>query len=298
MNRFFSALLYYGVLIPISVLPYPVLYRVSDALYYLMYYVVRYRKQTVLLNIQRSFPDKSQAEHIQIAKEFYRHFCDVAVESFKVFTITQKEVQQRMVFVNPEALDVYAQQNQSVIVVGGHYNNWELFAVAFDAPIKHQGVAIYKKLKNQYLDEKMRESRGKYGLRLISTRVVKEEFEKDKSTLTATIFAIDQAPKRDSGYWTMFLNQETSVAFGAEKYAREYNYPVVFGHIKKIKRGHYQFALTPLVNEPLRTAPGEISEQVTRMLEHDIIEAPAYWLWTHKRWKHKRPADMPLHRTL
>lgn len=295
MKHFFSALLYYGVLTPISRLPYPVLYGISNVLFYIMYYVVRYRKKTVLQNIQRSFPEKSSAEHHHIANAFYRHFCDVAVESFKVFTITQKEVQQRMVFVNPEVLDVYAQRNQSVIVTGGHYNNWELFAVAFDAPIKHQGVAIYRKLKNTYLDEKMRQSRGKYGLKLISTRTVKEDFEKDKDNLTATIFAIDQAPKRASGYWTMFLNQETDVAFGAEKYAREYNYPVVFGHIKKLKRGHYQFSLTPLVDEPRLTAPGEISERVTRLLERDILEAPQYWLWTHKRWKHKRPTSTPMY---
>jgi KDO2-lipid IV(A) lauroyltransferase len=293
--KLLSVLLYHGVLRPISFLPYRVLYGFSDVLFLLMYHVIGYRRKVVLRNIANSFPEKSTQEHEQIALAFYRHFCDVIMESFKVFSITEKEVQERMVFENPELLNSYFEKNRSVIIAGGHYNNWELFAVAVDAPMKHQAIAIYKKLKNDYLDKKMRESRGKYGLSMISTKIVKEVFDQEKENLTATIFAIDQSPSsKHKCYWTTFLNQETDVVFGAERYAKEYNYPVLFGHIEKLKRGYYRFRFTPVEDNPRQSPHGEIMEKLTQVLEKDIKEQPQYWLWTHRRWKRIRPEGIPL----
>lgn len=290
--KFFNALLYYCFIIPISLLPYKVLYAFSDGLFYLMYYVIKYRKAVVLKNISRSFPEKKPVEHTNIAKQFYRHFCDVILESFKIFTISEDEVKKRMIVVNPELFTPFYEQKRSIIFAGGHFNNWELFAVAINPPVKHQVIAIYKRLRNKYFDEKMRQSRGKFGLKLISTKVVKEEFETEKQNLTATIFAIDQSPsKANNCYWTTFLNQETAVAFGTEKYAKEYNYPVVFGHIEKVKRGFYQLKISLITAEPTEAAPGEIMEKLTKTLENDIIANPQYWLWTHKRWKLKKPSQ-------
>lgn len=291
-----SVLLYYGVLLPISLLPYRALYILSDGVYFLMYRVVGYRKKVVLSNIQKSFPNKTAKEHEQIASDFYRHFCDVIVESFKTFTITEQEALQRMKFVNPELLKPYAEANRSIILAGGHYNNWELFAVAIDSLMDHQAIAIYKKLKNNYLDEKMRATRGNFGLKMISTKIVKEEFEKERNNLTATIFASDQSPSSaKNAYWTTFLNQETAVIFGPEHYAKTYNYPIFYGRINKVKRGHYEFSFDLISDNPVEVPYGEITRQFTQHLERDIIKAPQYWLWTHKRWKKTRPAEIPLH---
>ena len=292
--NFFSRLLYYGVLVPISLLPYRILYFLSDITFVLVFYVVRYRQKLVLRNIQRSFPEKSAKEHYQISRAFYRHFCDIVVESFKNFTVSKEEVLKRMVLKNPEVLTPYVQRNQSIIIAGGHYNNWELFAVAIGPQLKHQPIAIYRKLKNAYMDRKMRESRSKYGLKMISTKVVKEEFAAEKNNLTATIFGFDQTPRRLSSFWMMFLNQETPVFMGTERYAKEYNYPIVFGRITKVKRGYYEFTFHPVNDEPRKAGEGEIMATLMRRLERDIQEAPPYWLWTHKRWKHKRAADIPL----
>lgn len=291
-----SALLYYGVFIPISLLPYRVLYVMSDGIYILMYHVVGYRKKVVLNNIRKSFPEKTDKEHKKIASDFYRHFCDVIVESFKTFTISEKEAMQRMKFGNPEILKPYAAENRSLILAGGHYNNWELFAVAIDSLMDHKAIAIYKQLKNNYLDEKMRSTRGKFGLKMISTKIVKEEFEKEKNNLTATIFATDQSPSSGkNAYWTTFLNQESAMIYGPERYAKEYNYPILYGRINKVKRGHYEFSFDLISDKPQETPYGEITEKITRHLEKDIRQAPQYWLWTHKRWKKTRPADVPLH---
>lgn len=285
-------LFYYGIIIPISRLPFPRLYGLSNFMYYVMYYVAGYRKTVVLKNIRNSFPEKTNAEHIQIAKKFYRHFCDLTLESLKVFTISEKDVHDRMVLKNPEVSDKFFDQGRSVIIAGGHYNNWELFAVAIDAMIKHKSIAIYKTLTSKYFDEKMRETRSKFGLRMISTKFVKEVFELEKENLTATIFGIDQSPPITAKcHWMTFLNQETGVLFGTEKYAKEFNYPVVFARINKEKRGYYSFEFFDVSDDPQKTAHGEITEKITRMLEQDIIDKPEFWLWSHKRWKHKRPSN-------
>jgi Kdo2-lipid IVA lauroyltransferase/acyltransferase len=279
-------LLYYLIIIPISLLPYPLLYGVSDLLFFLFYYLIGYRKKTVLQNIQRSFPAKTPAEQSEIVK----HFCDLILESLKVFTISDKEVKERMVFKNPELVNRYFERGQSMILAGGHYNNWELFAVGIDAAIKHPAIAIYKPLSNPFFDKKMRMTRGKYGLRMISTKAVKEVMDEEKSNLSMTIFGIDQSPGNPAKcYWTTFLNQDTGVLFGAEKYAKEYNYPVVFGHITKEKRGFYTFEFIEVSDHPRDTRFGEITEKVTRLIEADILQKPEHWLWSHKRWKHTRP---------
>jgi KDO2-lipid IV(A) lauroyltransferase len=283
-----NSLLYYLVIIPVSLLPFPLLYGLSDFLFVLFYYVLGYRKKVVLGNIQRSFPEKSHKEHLQISKKFYRHFCDLILESLKTFTISEKEVLKRVTCKNPEVINKYYDRQQSVIVAGGHYNNWEIFAVAINALIKHKAIGIYKPLSNLYFDKKMRDTRSKYGLYMISTKIVKQVFEQEADNLTAIIFAIDQSPSNPkSAHWMKFLNQDTAVLFGTEKYAKEYNYPVVYGRINKEKRGYYSFELFEVTDQPASTAHGEITEKITHLLEKDIRNIPQYWLWSHRRWKHK-----------
>lgn len=276
---------------PISYLPYPVLYVLSDGLYLLVYKLVGYRRKVVIQNITNSFPEKSHQEHMQIVRAFYHHFCDLVVESLKVFTISEAEVKQRMKLLNPEFSDRFFDKGQSVIIAGGHYNNWELFAVAIDSEIKHQTVALYKTLKNKFFDEKMRATRSKYGLIMTSTKKAKEEFEKSDG-LKAIIFGFDQSPSRSNNcYWGTFLNQDTPMIFGVEKYAKEYDFPVLFLRINKVKRGHYTYEYIEAIEEPRKTGYGEITRRINQLLEQDIIAKPPYYLWSHKRWKHKRPAD-------
>lgn len=287
-------LLYYLVIIPISLLPFPLLYLLSDFLYVVFYYIVGYRKKVIIGNIERSFPEKTNKEHIAIAKKFYKHFCDLILESLKTFTISESQVRKRVVCKNPEMLDKYFDQKRSVIIAGGHYNNWELFAVGFDAPLKHQAVGIYMPLSNKFFDKKMRVTRSRYGLYMISTKIVKRVFEEEarKNNLTATVFAIDQSPSnRNNCYWMEFLNQDTGVLFGVEKFAKDYNQVVVYGRINKEKRGHYSFEFFEVTETPRETAYGEITEIVTKALEKDIRALPEYWLWSHRRWKHKRPEN-------
>lgn len=289
--RLLNSLFYYGFLIPVSYLPYPVLYFLSDGLYVVIYKMIGYRKQVVIKNIVNSFPEKTTEEHLQIEKKFYCHLCDLIVESIKVFTISEKEVLKRMKILNPEFINRFYDQGKSVILAGGHYNNWELFAVAIDAPLKHKAVAIYKPLSNAFFDKRMRDTRSRYGLKMISTKVTKDEFEK-KDDLRVIIFGVDQFPGNHKNcYWANFLNQDTAMIFGAEKYAKEYNYPVLSGRINKVRRGYYTFEFTDAIETPVATSYGEITEKINYLLEQDIIALPQFWLWSHKRWKLPRPVE-------
>ena len=213
--RLLNHLLYYGIIIPISLLPFRVLYIVSDGLYWILYRAVGYRKKVVQQNMRNSFPNKTDDEIEQLTRLFYRHFCDLVLESLKVFSISQKDANERMHFKNPEVVNQYAGQNRSVMLAGGHLNNWELFAVAVPGLIEHKAVALYKPMTSAYFDQRMRESRGKFGLQLISTKNAKEYFETIPEKPTATIFGADQSPPNPSKcYWTTFLSQDTGVLFG------------------------------------------------------------------------------------
>ncbi len=290
--RLLNAILFYGIIMPISYLPYPALYALSDGLFIFIYRIFGYRKKVVVQNIVNSFPDKSRQEHKQIVHDFYHHFCDLLVESLKAFTMSEADVRQRVKLINSEYIDHFYDQGKSVIIATGHYNNWELLAVALNLEIKHQAVAIYQALKNKFFDEKMQSSRGKFGLILTSTKVARQEFEKGEG-LIAVAFAFDQSPgKSNRCYWGRFLNQDTPMTFGAEKYAKDYDMPVLFMHLSKVKRGHYVYEFSDAIEDPRNTGHGEITQKINALLEQDIIAKPQYYLWSHKRWKYKRPVDL------
>lgn len=286
-------LLYYLVIAPLSRLPFMVLYRISDLLFLVMYHVFPYRKDVVMHNLRNSFPEKNEDELIMISKKFFRHFCDLIIESVKTFSISEKEVKKRIVCLNPEVANRHFAVGRSIVMIGGHYNNWELFAVGIDSQINHDCVGIYKPLSDKFMDKIMKKTRQQFGLQMLPTKEVKDFFAREKKRLTCTIFALDQSPSNiHQCHWMKFLNQDTAVVFGAEKYAREYNYPVVFGHLEKVKRGHYTFEMTEITADPGQMKPAEITEKATQLLERAIMNKPEFWLWTHKRWKHKRPDAM------
>ncbi len=240
-------------------------------------------------NLMCAFPSKTPRERRQIASRFYRYFYDLIFESIRIFSISEKEATARFKVVNPEALIPLAQANQSAILTGGHYTNWELFAVATNPQITHQLLGIYTPLTNRFMERKFSASRSRFGLQLVPKKELKEVLENTKDLLAISTFAIDQSPRKDQkAYWMQFLGNETAVHFGAEKYARAYNYPVVYGRSLRVKRGYYELTFELLTENPSTTKEGEITEKNTRRLEQQILEAPEYWLWTHKRWKLKK----------
>ena len=277
----------------ISVLPFAVLYLFSDLLFLILFRCVGYRKKVVRQNLRNAFPGKTDEEINVICKAFYHNLCDFMVETFKILTISKKGILERCKF-NPESLAVfskYADEGKSVIIVMGHMGNWEWAGHPFSLLCRQRLVVLYHPLANKYFDRLMYRMRGRFGTRMIPMKTAFKHMLAHKNELTATVFISDQTPMPENAYWTTFLNQDTPVFKGTEVIAKKMNLPVVYCCVKKVKRGYYEMFTETLVENPAATGDGEISEMHTRRLERDIIAQPESWLWSHKRWKYKKPVN-------
>jgi len=278
----------------ISLLPFPVFYLFSDFIFFLLYHVFGYRKQVVYDNLRNSFPEKTDAEIKQIRKRFYKYLCDLTLETFKTLTISKAEASRRC-SITPESVEIFDRfyrEQKSVIIVMGHFGNWEWAGNTFSLNCQHQLYVIYHPLTNKYFDDLIYRMRTRFGTKLIPMRDTYRDMVKFKDELNATAFIADQTPSPDNAYWTTFLNQDTPVFRGTEMIARKVNYPVVYASVKRKRRGYYEITAETLFENPRSTKDGEISEAHTRKLEQEIIAQPEIWLWSHKRWKHKRKADV------
>jgi len=272
------------------------LYIISDLIFFLIYYVVGYRKKVVMQNLKKSFPVNGKRENKRIARKFYRQFCDTLIEGIKGLTMSREDIHERMYNRNPKLLDKYFNQGKSVIITTGHYYSWEWWFLGIDMPVRHKIVLIYKELSNRYLEEKLKFIRSSFGVLPLPFQDVRSFFKDHENGTYGYIFGSDQAPhKANKAYWTWFLNQETPVAFGAEKFAVEKDIPVVFCRINKIRRGFYEFEYIDIESEPTKTNYGDITKKYTAILEETINHDPVGWLWTHKRWKREKPAGMEVH---
>ncbi|HRD37490.1 MAG TPA: lysophospholipid acyltransferase family protein [Bacteroidia bacterium] len=276
----------------ISIIPFPLFYGVSDFFFVLLYYVIGYRKKVVYQNLKNSFPEKTHEELKTIERKFYRYLCDLFLETFKTLTISKKEAINRCAFTQ-QTTDLFNKLNdekKSCIIVMGHYGNWEWAGNTFSLLLKQQLYVIYHPLTNKQFNNLMYKMRTRFGNKLYAMREVMREMIKNRNEINATAFIADQTPPPEGAYWTTFLNQDTPVFVGTEKIAQKLNYPIVYVTVSRPKRGHYLVNAEILVNEPKSTKEGEISELHTRRLEEDIKKQPEIWLWSHRRWKHKRPA--------
>ncbi|MFP4025282.1 MAG: lysophospholipid acyltransferase family protein [Thiohalospira sp.] len=273
----------------IAIIPFWFLYQFSNLLAFLFYYLFQYRKKVILTNLRNSFPEKSEKEIKKIARKTYRNLTDIIIESIKGFTISEKQIKKRFKIVNPEILNEYFYNGQSVIGVTGHYGNWEWGAIAGSLQIKHKAIAIYKPLTNKYIDRFLKRIRAENGTLLKSIYKTSETFKKYKNQVCIFILVADQSPSTiKKAYWVDFLNQDTACLHGPEKHARNNNYPLIFLKIQRIKRGYYELTAEKLIEKPDDTNEGEITQTYMHKLEEIIKEKPENWLWSHKRWKRKR----------
>jgi len=258
--------------------------------YLIVYRGFGYRKKVVLENLKKSFPEKSEEEINLICKRFYHYLCDFMVETFKILTISKKGIVKHCRF-HPDSLALFnrlAEEKKSAIMVMGHVGNWEWAGHPFTLLCKQQLYVLYHPVKNKYFDKLMLDMRSRFGTKMLTMRSAYKEMVAHRNELTVTVFIADQTPQPDGAYWTTFLNQDTPVFKGTETIAKKLNMPVVYSYIRRVKRGYYEMASEMLVEDPAAMADGEISELHTRRLEQDIKANPEIWLWTHRRWKHKR----------
>lgn len=278
-------------------LPFWVLWGIADISYVLLYYVLGYRRKVVMTNLQNSFPEKSREELKHIAKKFYRHLSDLGLETVKLSAITEKELDQRIILHHPEYLEDYYRQGKSVILLGMHYNNWE-WATSFQRMMNAQALIVYNPVrKNKVLERFMLNARERFGAQSLQVNLsVRTALQFNEAGRPRVLVLLaDQTPPANSQFWTTFLNQETAFFAGPMKIASKTNQPVMLSHIRKTGRSKYEIFLYKLVENPAEMKPEEISMTYIRKLEQIIREEPAYWLWSHRRWKHKRPENIELY---
>lgn len=267
------------------------MYIVSDGFYFLVYYIIGYRKAVVLENMRKSFPGKSEAELKSLSKKFYRYFCDVFLETFKTLTISKSTMLKHCSLDadSEQFLQKLAEEKQSIILVMGHKGNWEWGGNAFSLSCQHQLYVIYHPLANKYFNGLMYRMRTRFGTKLIAMNDTFREMVKHKHELTATAFIADQTPQPDHAYWTNFLYQDTPVFLGTERIATKLKRPVLYLTVRREKRGYYKIMVDQEgLMLPENYSEGKLTEAHTRKLENDIYDQPETWLWSHRRWKHKR----------
>ncbi len=273
----------------LGILPVRLVYIFSDFLAFLLFYVVKYRKKVVFNNLRNSFPEKNETEISKIAKKFYQHLCDIMVETFKAFSFSDAEMIKRYKVSNQEILTPYFAKNQNIILSAGHYGNWEWATQSVGFQTDFQLITLYKPLSNSLIDKYLREQRRSRKVEVVSISETRKVFSDSYEKPAGFVMAADQSPSNlKRAFWVKFLNQDTACLHGVESYAKLYNLPVFFCNIQREKRGFYTVTLSLLVENPQDTKDGEISQIYLSALEKIILEKPENYLWSHRRWKHKR----------
>jgi Kdo2-lipid IVA lauroyltransferase/acyltransferase len=269
-------------------LPLSVLYWLADFAYIIVYKLIGYREDVVYENLAKAFPEKSDAERKEIARKFYHFMTDLMVEILWCFSLSEKRIRHRFKVINPELLDEFYDAGKSVVLVLAHYSSWEMVLSSLNLFVKHRVATIYVPMTNRAFDKAFYRMRTVFKAKMIPKRDFRDSFD-DDNELRAIIFGADQSPSISKNlHWTQFLNQDTAVALGVEKYAKKYDMPVVYSKLRREKRGFYSLEFETVSAQPQLEPDGEITERHVRLLENQILNKPEHWLWSHKRWKKKR----------
>jgi KDO2-lipid IV(A) lauroyltransferase len=277
----------------VTLLPLSVLYLFSNLTFLILYYFPSYRREVVATNLKRSFPEKDRKELKIIERNFYKHLADLFIETLKLTHMSKAELKKRCTITNADILNRLLEEKRDVIGVLGHYNNWEWLSI-LPQYTNFKTVSIYKPLQNRYFNKLINDNRSKFGITLTPMSLIIREIiiDRKNGVNTLSAFIADQIPpKGDIKYWTTFLNQDTPVYLGAEKVASKYDMAVVFFHIQKIKRGYYNLNIELLFDHTAGLPEHFITETHVKRLEEIIKEKPEYWIWSHRRWKHKKPVQ-------
>ncbi|MEC4113617.1 lipid A biosynthesis acyltransferase [Myroides pelagicus] len=297
--KFLIYLIAYPILWIVSKLPFSVFYIVSDFFYILLYRIIGYRKKTVRENIKLAMPELSETEVKRIEKESFRHLCDIFLEMIKTFTISEKELKKRFVFTNLDTVLNIEKDNKSIMLFCAHYANWE-WTIILDRLIQSQGYAVYKKINNPYFDQLFIKIRSRFNTILVeikdTIRLIRKNETENKHGVYA--FISDQSPMiSQTNCWQEFMGVEVPIYTGGEALCKKFNMVPMYLDVKFIKRGHYEATFVPLLKEGENVKEVPNYELMTRFLketEQTIRKAPAYYFWTHKRWKHRgnKPANI------
>jgi len=277
------------IILIVGIIPFFLIYGLSDFIRFLLFRVFKYRRAVVEQNLRETFTELSEKEIIQLASKFYKNLADILIEGIKAFTMTKGQIIARHKVLNPEIIDPFHKAQRSVIGVPAHYGNWEWGSMSGALQLPQYFVALYKPLSNKWTDRLVKWSRAKYGGNLVSIYETSNIFRDYSSKNTIFILASDQSPSNvKKAIWVDFLGRDTAFLHGPEYYAKKYNLPVVFVDIQRVKRGFYELTLEVIADNPVELEPGVITQRYAGKIEEAIRNKPENWLWSHRRWKHRR----------
>ena len=289
MNFILAIILIFFIFL-IGIIPFFILYLFSDLMYIFLYQIFGYRKKVIYNNLSLSFPEMEKQDVKRLMVLSFKNLTDIIIEGIKGFTMTRGQIYRRHKVLNPEIIEPFFKAGKSIIGLTTHYGNWEWGALSPGLFIKNYNfIAFYKPLSNSYVDRFIRKNRSRTGTTLASIYETSKTFEQLKDKPTVYIMAADQSPSNTKkAYWVDFLGRNTAFLHGPEKYARNYDFPLVFINIQRVKRGYYELTLSVLADKPSDLAEGEITRRYAKMLESQISKKPENWLWSHRRWKLNR----------
>jgi KDO2-lipid IV(A) lauroyltransferase len=279
--RFFAFLL--------QKLPFFVLYKLADALTFILYRIVGYRKQVVRDNLQQCFPQLNSAEIDNLVYESYRNIADILLEAFKSFGMTADELRARYQISNSDLPNSYAARGQSIIITAAHYANWEWGVKCLPLSLQHYCIATYRPLQNEAIEKYLYGSRTALGMHIYPTRETSLTFERHADQCFAMFMMPDGSPSKiELAHWINFLGRETACIHGPAKHSQTRNLPILFLHLQREKRGYYSGHYQLITDNPQSLEAAEITQKIMDAVADEIKLQPANWLWTHRRWKYKK----------
>lgn len=275
----------YGLLYMVSLLPWRVIYLISDFAYFLLYRVFKYRRDVVMGNLLTAFPEKTEEERKLIAKKFYHQFADNFIEVIKLMSISKKELQKRFTG-NFEVLNGLYETGVNVQLHLGHFFNWEVANMAAASQSAYPFVVVYMPVKNKVFNKLFYNLRRRFGSFLVSATDFRKEFLPYAKGRYVLVLVGDQNPGNpDDAFWTPFFGKLTPIVKGPEKGAKINRSAVIMCKFYPVKRGYYQIRFELLTMEARTTPDGEITKKMMEFIEQAIREHPSCYLWSHKRWK-------------
>lgn len=274
-----------------SIIPFWVLYRLSDGLRFLFLNVIKYRYKVVKENLENAFPEKSEMEINTLIEKSYQNLCDILLEGIKGMSLSDAEVMKRYKFINPEIADQFYDKGQNIVGMASHYGNWEWAVQAISLQLKCITVGVVARIKNKYLDAYVQKYRTHENVMVLYPDMASPIIANWDKRPALFVYIADQSPPRNAGdkaQWINFLNQDTACLWGGDRMARKMGYPAINMAINRVKRGYYEVRLDVITEDSQNTPDGEITEKFMRRLEQQIIAKPQNWLWSHKRWKLKK----------